>query len=141
MKCHDCETEEGRLHNFGCDMERCPFCGGQLISCGCMYVRLGYAFNRDKKFSGLPEEVYRDGVTEEENLKWLATITKKGRVPWVDIPQFCVLCGERSPEFFSVPNEEWERYVIPQLQSKILCTDCFQWMANLFPYGWKEAKE
>lgn len=33
--CHDCGTIEGHLHERGCDMERCPFCGTQLISCGC----------------------------------------------------------------------------------------------------------
>jgi hypothetical protein len=35
--CHDCDIENkvGNLHHFGCDMERCPKCGGQLISCGC----------------------------------------------------------------------------------------------------------
>ena len=33
--CHDCATPYGRLHHLGCDMERCPLCGGQLISCGC----------------------------------------------------------------------------------------------------------
>lgn len=35
--CHDCgiENKEGNFHHFGCDVERCPACGLQLISCGC----------------------------------------------------------------------------------------------------------
>ncbi len=32
--CHDCSAKPGELHKLGCDMERCPFCGRQLISCG-----------------------------------------------------------------------------------------------------------
>jgi len=35
VRCHDCDIEEGQLHKLGCDMERCPNCLGQLISCGC----------------------------------------------------------------------------------------------------------
>lgn len=34
-ECHDCAANEGELHERGCDMERCPSCGGQLISCDC----------------------------------------------------------------------------------------------------------
>lgn len=33
LKCHDCGRSVGQLHKLGCDMERCPLCGGQLISC------------------------------------------------------------------------------------------------------------
>lgn len=35
-RCHDCYIELGGFHHPGCDMERCPRCGGQLISCGCL---------------------------------------------------------------------------------------------------------
>ena len=34
-RCHDCgiENKKGNLHHFGCDIERCPICERQLISC------------------------------------------------------------------------------------------------------------
>jgi len=41
-RCHDCgiENKNGNLHHFGCDIERCPKCGGQLISCDCENKKL-----------------------------------------------------------------------------------------------------
>jgi hypothetical protein len=31
--CGDCDVEPGQLHVVFCDLERCPKCGGQAISC------------------------------------------------------------------------------------------------------------
>lgn len=33
--CHDCNCAWDHMHHFGCDMEECVKCHGQLISCGC----------------------------------------------------------------------------------------------------------
>jgi len=34
-RCGDCGAKPGGFHHLGCDLERCPRCGWQLISCGC----------------------------------------------------------------------------------------------------------
>lgn len=39
-RCHDCGAMKGKYHHFGCDVERCPRCGGQLISCDCKKTEL-----------------------------------------------------------------------------------------------------
>lgn len=35
IHCLECGTPEGELHEWGCDIELCPFCGGQLSNCLC----------------------------------------------------------------------------------------------------------
>ena len=40
--CHDCGARYGEYHKPGCDMERCPRCDGQLITCGCLEAEARY---------------------------------------------------------------------------------------------------
>jgi hypothetical protein len=38
LPCHDCGAIKGEYHVPGCDVERCPFCGGQAMCCDCNCV-------------------------------------------------------------------------------------------------------
>jgi hypothetical protein len=33
--CSDCFARAGQYHAIGCDLEECPKCHRQMISCGC----------------------------------------------------------------------------------------------------------
>jgi len=81
-RCPDCHAEEGELHIIGCDHERCPFCLGQLISCSCWYKKLGYKYNIHDDFCGLPEEIYNNGLSKEDENKFIKILEEKGRVPY-----------------------------------------------------------
>jgi hypothetical protein len=133
--CHSCGVKEGELHKEGCDMEKCPFCGHQLISCDCAYELLGVDVSEGTL-------AYEHGLTEEQEKEWGALLRKKGLIPYVQIPIICALCGKLWPDIdmSTESGYDWEQYVIPPLQPKILCQDCYDRMKLLFPKGWRKAK-
>src|SRR5258708_6513246 len=72
--CGDCGTKEGQLHILGCDMESCPFCGNQLISCQCGCKKLGIS----------PSSwAYPLGRTEAQQEDWEKLLNDKGRIPFI----------------------------------------------------------
>ena len=128
--CHDCGVAEGQLHQPGCDMERCPFCGGQLLGCRCAYKKLKIDHSKGTW-------AYKHGLTEDQEARWDAMLEAQDRIPYILNPNLCALCGEQWPECFRVSDKEWEHYVIPSLQNEILCLECYTELKRIFPYGWK----
>lgn len=136
--CHDCGAKEGEIHQRGCDMEICPFCGGQLITCSCSYIKLGFDYKEPiwdhatKSFSpeshptnGLPKKIYENGLPEDLQEKWEKILKEKGRVPYIQYPNLCQKCGMLWPEMFNVPTEEWEKYVMKRERRGMLCRPCY----------------
>ena len=90
--CHDCGVSEGEIHQFGCDMEKCPLCGWQLLSCNCIYEFLGYDVDDEKPFSGLPEDVSACHVNE-----WAPASQLREYIVPKDRPTLSVTLRDTSP--------------------------------------------
>lgn len=64
--CKVCSVKEGEFHRFGCPVEICPWCQGQLANCNCRFVQAG-----------------TNQLTTESQLdEFLRTLEKKGRIPF-----------------------------------------------------------
>jgi len=114
-------------------VERCPFCGRQLISCECCYKKLGIDVSPGTW-------AYEHGLARDQEARWLAMLAKKGRIPYVQPVVLCARCGEKFPKMFRVPDAEWQHFVVPELQDQILCRPCYEDMKRLFPRGWRAVR-
>ena len=135
--CHDCDAEEGQYHMPGCDMECCPFCEEQLISCHCSYRHLG--INVVPGTRGFNKRVYSEGFNGDESAEWERTLKAKGLIPYVAPMNLCARCGEQWPKMFHA--DDWEKFVVPALRNKMLCLGCFNHMKEIMPNGWRKVEE
>jgi len=122
----ECGAAEGDLHMWGCDGERCPFCGGQLISCSCCYIYLGYSYEAWRDNCGLPLGIYTYGLSAADARKWRAILDHKGRVPHIEFPNICVKCGCINPALIMYPTWQWDYYVPVEKRKEVICNSCFE---------------
>jgi hypothetical protein len=61
----------------------------------------------------LPPRIYAHGVSRVRLRLGKKRLAARGRIPFVLYPILCGRCGMLWPEFFRVPDAEWQHYIQP----------------------------
>lgn len=64
--CPACHAASGEVHELGCPVEICPWCGGQLVYCSCRYDQLGV----------------ESLSSEEDIIRFEEILNRRGRIPY-----------------------------------------------------------
>lgn len=108
--CHDCSCKEGELHDcsLNCDMEVCPKCKGQLLSCNCRVKDM----TCDNKFIKIKKEAFR-------------------REPYFQQVFCCERCGKIFPDDKMVSDKEW-KFICGATYPLdcILCVECMEFITD-----------
>jgi hypothetical protein len=88
--CPDCGVQPGSLHESGCDVEPCPRCGGQMISCRCIYEVCGMDY---ENLEQLYPNIYNHGATPAMQERWEREWGHR-RMPWTGTWPGVVECHE-----------------------------------------------
>jgi hypothetical protein len=75
--CHDCGVAVGQLHVRGCDVEQCPYCGRQSITCPCEELGIGFVPDDDR----MPWTGLWPGDAECLEFGWFCRRTERGWQP------------------------------------------------------------
>jgi hypothetical protein len=114
-RCRNCDVSVGQLHELGCTVESCPYCGGQLITCGHMRSLKRRPPDDDR----LPWEGLCTGAAECIQWGWYA---RRATVGWVPCNQdepdaIPDLNRLRKDARWDRPSKKWVRLTDKQSKS------------------------
>ncbi len=59
----------------------------------------------------------------------------ENRVPYIAWPNLCAYCGQLWPDFFSVSDEEWAKYIQLGERDKMVCKPCYDKIKRMIDEG------
>jgi hypothetical protein len=85
-RCGDCGVGRGGLHHPGCDLQRCPLCTRQLLTCPCRFDEDGSSFDDALDAPAVPLGVDPNGyLLERGSIGGIELIIRRDDIPSSDI--------------------------------------------------------
>ena len=112
--CPGCGVEPNRLHKFPCQLEQCPYCGGQMIGCICydhvvmltLTQNIAAIKNIPQNDDRVPWNGLTPGTKECRDLDWYTKSNDNGK-SWVECESNEEGAREDLMRFFT--HAKWDR--------------------------------